>query len=96
MQAYIVAGGIDYYFNEIKYAEIFEPSKRLEWTRLQSLPNTVSYVRGITVNNKVFMIGKPFNPRLQKLDSHSWSMVRLNSVKNTNFRLDNKKLFLMH
>ena len=62
MQAYIVAGGIDYYFNEIKYAEIFEPSKRLEWTRLQSLPNTVSYVRGITVNNKVFMIGKPLNP----------------------------------
>ena len=61
MQAYIVAGGIDYYFNEIKYAEIFEPSKRLEWTRLQSLPSTVSYVRGITVNNKVFMIGKALN-----------------------------------
>ena len=60
--------------------------------------------------NKLFRQGKAFqSPQAFQFDSYSEAhglnnplerygmyIIRLNSVKNTNFGLDNKKIFLMH
>ena len=82
----MVAGGLDGVDQKSKHlssTEILQSLMTGRWRTLGGqLPEAVLGLRGATLNNRVFMTGK--------------NISRLNSVKNTNFRLDNKKLFLMH
>ena len=83
VQVYIVSGG--HGSSRLSSTETLEKNGGSSWQEVASLPEARAAVRGLGLDNGRFIV-----------TGECWTIFRLNSEKNTNFGLDNKKLFLMH